>query len=81
MPLNYKKEENAMNQILLDIPDDSLFALRVSADEVGAELRMAAGVKLLNREVVLGRPRSRRHSKASVHVPAWRLWRLSVLSG
>lgn len=35
-----------MSQILLDIPDDSLLALRVSADELGQELRMAAAVKL-----------------------------------
>jgi predicted HTH domain antitoxin len=35
-----------MSQILLDIPEDSLLALRVSADEVGEELRMAAAVKL-----------------------------------
>jgi predicted HTH domain antitoxin len=35
-----------MSQILLDIPEDSLLALRVSVDEVGEELRMAAAVKL-----------------------------------
>jgi len=35
-----------MSQILLDIPEDSLFALHVSADEIGDELRMAASVKL-----------------------------------
>lgn len=35
-----------MSQILLDISEDSLLALRVSAEEAGAELRMAAAVKL-----------------------------------
>jgi predicted HTH domain antitoxin len=35
-----------MSQILLDIPEDSLLALRVSAQEMGEELRLAAAVKL-----------------------------------
>jgi len=35
-----------MSQILLDIPEDSLLALRVSAEEMGEELRMAAAAKL-----------------------------------
>ena len=35
-----------MSQVLLDIPEDSLLALRVSADEIGEELRMAAAAKL-----------------------------------
>lgn len=35
-----------MSQVLLDIPEDSLLALRVSAKEMGEELRMAAAVKL-----------------------------------
>jgi len=35
-----------MSQILLDIPEDSLLALRVSAEEMGEELRLAAAVKL-----------------------------------
>jgi predicted HTH domain antitoxin len=35
-----------MSQILLDIPEDSLLALRVSAHEMGEELRMAAAAKL-----------------------------------
>ena len=35
-----------MSQVLLDIPEDSLLALRVSAAEMGEELRMAAAVKL-----------------------------------
>jgi predicted HTH domain antitoxin len=35
-----------MSQILLDIPEDSLLALRISAKEMGEELRMAAAAKL-----------------------------------
>lgn len=35
-----------MSQILLDIPEDSLLALRVSGEELAEELRMAAAVKL-----------------------------------
>lgn len=35
-----------VSQILLDIPEDSLLALRVSAAQMGEELRMAAAVKL-----------------------------------
>lgn len=47
--------EGPMSQILLDIPDDSLLALRVSADEFAQELRMAArrqGVRA--RQAVIG---------------------------
>lgn len=35
-----------MSQIVLEIPEDSLLALRVSAENLGDELRMAAAVKL-----------------------------------
>ena len=35
-----------MNQIVLDIPNEVLLALKVSAEEVGPALRMAAAVKL-----------------------------------
>lgn len=35
-----------MSQIVLDIPEDSLLALRVTAEALGDELRMAAAVKL-----------------------------------
>jgi len=35
-----------MNSIVLDIPGDALLALKVTPDEAGAALRMAAAVKL-----------------------------------
>jgi len=35
-----------MNSIVLDIPGDALLALKVTSDEAGAALRMAAAVKL-----------------------------------
>lgn len=35
-----------MNQIVFDIPDEILLALKVPPGEAGAALRMAAGVKL-----------------------------------
>ena len=35
-----------MSQILLDVPDDSLLALRTSAEDAGPELLLAAAVKL-----------------------------------
>ena len=34
-----------MSQIILEIPEDSLLALRVSAENLGDELRMASAVK------------------------------------
>jgi predicted HTH domain antitoxin len=35
-----------MNQIVLNIPDEALLALKVPLEEAGAALRMAAAVKL-----------------------------------
>jgi len=34
-----------MNSIILDIPEESLLALKVSREEIGGTLRMAAAVK------------------------------------
>lgn len=35
-----------MKEIILQIPDDSLLALKVSSEEAGNTLRMAAAIKL-----------------------------------
>ena len=35
-----------MSRVVLDIPDDTLLALRIQPDNAGDELRMSAAVKL-----------------------------------
>lgn len=35
-----------MSQIVLEVPDEMLLALKVSAEEAGATLRLAAAIKL-----------------------------------
>ena len=40
------KKVRAMSQVILDIPNETLLALKVSEAEVGQALRMAAAVKL-----------------------------------
>jgi predicted HTH domain antitoxin len=35
-----------MSEITLSIPDETLLALKVNSDQLGAELRLAAAVKL-----------------------------------
>lgn len=39
-------KEDKMSQIILEIPDESLLALKLSSQALGEELRMAAAVKL-----------------------------------
>jgi predicted HTH domain antitoxin len=41
------KKVRAMSQVILDIPNETLLALKVSEAEAGQALRMAAAVKLL----------------------------------
>lgn len=35
-----------MSEIVLQVPDDSLLAMKMSPDELGKELRLAAAIKL-----------------------------------
>jgi predicted HTH domain antitoxin len=36
----------AMSEITLDVPDDTLAALRMTPEQVGVEMRLAAAIKL-----------------------------------
>ena len=41
------REEATLSRITLDLPDDTLLALRVTEEEAGNELRMVAAAKLV----------------------------------
>ena len=43
---SHKERLDRMSEIVLQVPDDALLAMKMSPDELGKELRLAAAIKL-----------------------------------